>query len=88
MSPVLHSLSDLLSSPRPDDAISEQLAEILGFEELDLAMEVLNDRQTVARDVCQLFELATEVVLSTSDDIPREASRVSPAGLLRLRSCD
>lgn len=49
--PTFHSLSDLLSSSKPDEAISEPLAELLGFEELDLVMEVLGDRPKVAQEV-------------------------------------
>ena len=49
--PTLSSLGDLLSSSKPSDTISEPLAELLGFEELDLVMEVLEHRSRVAQEV-------------------------------------
>ncbi len=49
--PIFNSLNDLLSSSKPDDAISEPLAELLGFEELEIVTEVLRDRPKVAQEV-------------------------------------
>ncbi|KAF7790915.1 hypothetical protein EIP86_001873 [Pleurotus ostreatoroseus] len=48
--PTLSSLGDLLSSSKPSDTISEPLAELLGFEELDLVMEVLEHRSRIAQE--------------------------------------
>ena len=50
--PVLISVNGLLISVKANDAISEELAELLGFEELELAMDILHDRSQVAHEVC------------------------------------
>jgi antiviral helicase SLH1 len=34
----------LLSSPKKDEEISEELAEMLGFDAIELVMEVLSNR--------------------------------------------
>ncbi|OCH90702.1 Sec63-domain-containing protein [Obba rivulosa] len=49
--PLLKSLLSTLSSPRPDDAISEELAELIGFENIELVMEILSNRSAAAKDI-------------------------------------
>jgi hypothetical protein len=41
---MLDSVRSILSSGRPDDAISGELAELLGFDELDLVSDILSNR--------------------------------------------
>ena len=48
---ILQPLNSLLSSPRPDDSISEELVEMIGFEEIELSMEILNERANVCQEV-------------------------------------
>ncbi|KDQ08834.1 hypothetical protein BOTBODRAFT_555477 [Botryobasidium botryosum FD-172 SS1] len=42
-------LTALLTSSRGDDQISEEVVELLGFDEMDLVMEILQDRQSVGQ---------------------------------------
>ncbi|TFY57142.1 hypothetical protein EVJ58_g7210 [Rhodofomes roseus] len=48
---VLPSLSSILNSKGSDDSISEQLADIIGFDDIELVMKILADRATTARAV-------------------------------------
>lgn len=41
---MLDTVRSILSSGRPDDAISVELAELLGFDELELVTAILNNR--------------------------------------------
>lgn len=41
---MLDTVRSILSSGRPDDAISGELAELIGFDELDLVSDILNNR--------------------------------------------
>jgi antiviral helicase SLH1 len=41
---MLGSVRSILSSGRPDDTISGELAELLGFDELDLVTDILSNR--------------------------------------------
>lgn len=41
---MLDSVRSILSSGRPDDAISGELAELLGFDELELVSNILSNR--------------------------------------------
>ena len=41
---MLDSVRSILSSGRPDDAISGELAELLGFDELELVSDILSNR--------------------------------------------
>ena len=41
---MLDSVRSILSSGRPDDAISSELAELLGFHELELVSDILSNR--------------------------------------------
>lgn len=51
LSPLLGSIRAIISSNRGDDAISGELAEIIGFDEIDLVMDILKDRIGVAQEV-------------------------------------
>lgn len=55
--PLLRSLHSILSSSRPNDAISEELAEMLGFDELELLVEILDARGSITNEVCALASL-------------------------------
>jgi antiviral helicase SLH1 len=41
---VVEAISGLLSSTRPDDAISSELADLVGFEDIELVTELLTSR--------------------------------------------
>ncbi len=51
MDAVLPSIMDTLSSNRPLDSISEELTEILGFDELDFISELLQHHEEIAQKV-------------------------------------
>lgn len=48
---MLHSLDDLLSSPRPDHAIQDHIIELLGYEHFELVAEIIQNRIKVAQEV-------------------------------------
>lgn len=45
------SLNSLLSSSRPNESISEELAEMIGFENIDLVLEMLDGRESICYEV-------------------------------------
>ena len=49
LEPLLATLQTALSSTRVD--ISEELTEILGYDDMDLVMDILDDRISVAKEV-------------------------------------
>ena len=51
---MLISVNGLLTSSKVNDAISEELAELLGFEELELVMHILQERSQVAHEASLL----------------------------------
>ncbi|GJE84444.1 Sec63 domain-containing protein [Phanerochaete sordida] len=51
--PLLVSLNALLSSSRPNESISDELAETIGFEEIELAMEILEHRSSLSQEISQ-----------------------------------
>ncbi|KAJ3550589.1 hypothetical protein NM688_g5040 [Phlebia brevispora] len=70
--PILYPLSDILSSSKADDVISEELAELLGFEELELVTEVLGSRSKVAKELASyLHSSANEPIASSSAVVKR-----------------
>ncbi|KAF5387927.1 hypothetical protein D9615_000311 [Tricholomella constricta] len=52
--PLLGSLRTALSSDRADDVISGEIAEIVGFDDIELAMDILKDRVSLAKELDQL----------------------------------
>ncbi|KAI9056561.1 Sec63-domain-containing protein [Trametes sanguinea] len=48
---VLPSLVSLLSSHKPDETISEELVEMIGFDNIELAMQLLAKRQEAVREL-------------------------------------
>lgn len=60
---MLESVRSILSSGRPDDAISGELAELLGFDELDLVSDILSNRS-------QFFELQRVINEPTLPPLP------------------
>ncbi|CDO68689.1 hypothetical protein BN946_scf184652.g16 [Trametes cinnabarina] len=48
---ILPSLLSLLSSPKPDDAISEELVELIGFDNIELSMQLLAKRHEAVREL-------------------------------------
>lgn len=49
--PLLVSVHSLISSSRPNESISEELAEMIGFDEIELVMDMLNERTQLSQDV-------------------------------------
>ena len=48
---LLPTLLSTLSSERPSDAISAELADAIGFDHIELIMDILADRDNVVRKV-------------------------------------
>ena len=48
---MLQSLNIVLSSNSPDESISEELVEMVGYDDIELAMEILSERKTIASEV-------------------------------------
>ena len=57
------SIVALLASQRPSDAISEQLAELLGFDNFDLAADILANRPVVLAEGSIILVASLLVVL-------------------------
>ncbi|PCH41279.1 Sec63-domain-containing protein [Wolfiporia cocos MD-104 SS10] len=51
LEPLLPSLSSILASSRPDEAISEELAEMIGFDKIELVMKILANRAAVVQEI-------------------------------------
>lgn len=65
---MLDSVRLILSSGRPDDAISVELAELLGFDELELVSDILSNRS-------QFFEEPRAVNEPTLTPLPSKSKR-------------
>ena len=48
---LLDAVSSALSSPRSDDAISEELFDLIGYDHIELVMEILQNRASVVQEV-------------------------------------
>lgn len=48
---ILNGLLSILTKRASEDEVSAELADILGYEELDLVSEILANRQVVRREV-------------------------------------
>lgn len=59
--PSLRPLLTIISSPQTDDEISAQLAELIGFDEIALVVDILENRslvkEKVGRDVFQICQV-------------------------------
>ncbi|KAI0660865.1 Sec63-domain-containing protein [Cubamyces menziesii] len=53
---LLPSLVSLLSSSKPDDAISEELVEMIGFDNIELSMQLLAKRQDAVRELSDYLQ--------------------------------
>lgn len=49
--PLLVTMQTILTSPRKDDDISGELAELIGYEDIELVVEILNNRPLVVQEV-------------------------------------
>lgn len=57
MEPVLATLQSTLASSRPNDEVSGEIAELIGFEEIELVMDIMAHRALVSQDVSSaMFE--------------------------------
>lgn len=52
---LFKALYSVLSSDRPNDDISGEVADIIGFEDIDLAMEILDHRVPILQEVRFLY---------------------------------
>ncbi|KAG9014090.1 hypothetical protein FRB90_005597 [Tulasnella sp. 427] len=68
LQPILPSLSAILLSDKSDDAISEEVLELLGFDEMDLVADVLGNRKAVGREASQLMRVEYRSRVVGSDD--------------------
>ena len=48
---MLQSLNIVLSSNSPDESISEELVEMVGYDDIELAMAILGERKPIASEV-------------------------------------
>ncbi|KAG8920164.1 hypothetical protein FRC01_000892 [Tulasnella sp. 417] len=77
LKPLLSTLATILLSNKSDDAITEELLELLGFEEMDLMSDVLRDRKAVGQEA--------RVVLSGNSAAPKSDSLSQDADALLER---
>ncbi|KAF5393646.1 hypothetical protein D9757_000135 [Collybiopsis confluens] len=68
---LLSSLHPVLSSARPDDDISGELAELIGFEEIELVMEIIRERKCLVEELPKLSTRAgtSQMDTKTFNDI-------------------
>ncbi|OJT11665.1 hypothetical protein TRAPUB_11807 [Trametes pubescens] len=69
---LLPSLVSLLSSTKPDDAISEELVEMIGFDNIELSMQLLANRKDAVRELTAF--------LSGDSSQPQPPARQQPNG--------
>lgn len=62
----------LLSSAKPNDAISEELVEMIGFDNIELSMQLLANRKDAVREL--------KVFLSGGSSQPQPPPREHPNG--------
>jgi hypothetical protein len=60
---LANSILALLASQRPSDAISEELAELLGFDNFDLAADILANRPVILAEASIILVASLLVVL-------------------------
>lgn len=51
---ILPALSTILSSKDSDESISEQVLEVIGFDDIELVTEILADRTSIAQAVSHI----------------------------------
>jgi antiviral helicase SLH1 len=49
--PLMAMLHSTLSSSRPNDDISGDIAELVGFDDIELVMEILDNRASIVQEV-------------------------------------
>ena len=52
---ILPALSTILSSKDSDESISEQVLEVIGFDDIELVTEILADRTSIAQAVSNIW---------------------------------
>ena len=60
LEPLLRSILELLSSPRDNDAISGELAELIGFDNIEISMGLLENRHEVAQQLSAYLQGGTQ----------------------------
>ncbi|KAJ8698174.1 putative steryl acetyl hydrolase mug81 [Pleurotus ostreatus] len=63
---LVHPLLSVLSSSHTNDQIYGELVDLLGFDQIDLASSVLNQRRVVVKELVQLGESGDKPAASTS----------------------
>lgn len=48
---ILHSLRETLTSPRTNDEIAAELTDLFGFDEIELVMQILDNRSSISQQV-------------------------------------
>ena len=76
---MLQSLNIVLSSNSPDESISEELVEMIGYDDIELAMEILSERRSIASEVgplniCHLLSYTQTLI----PDLAIPASLIPP----------
>lgn len=65
--PLIPALHSTLSSSRPDDDISEDIAELVGFDAIELVMEILDNRALIVQEVSRMVVIFCFCTLPTRD---------------------
>ncbi|KAH8106105.1 Sec63-domain-containing protein [Cristinia sonorae] len=55
-SALLEPLNTILCSDRPNEVVSEEVAELLGFDVIELIMDVLNERHNLSRELAEYLK--------------------------------
>src|SRR6266545_5808996 len=66
---VLQPLLDILSSERSNDEISSEMVGLLGYDELELIMQILADRINVRQEVCAVYSNPVSLSLQNCSSI-------------------
>ncbi|GLB33685.1 putative sec63 Brl domain containing protein [Lyophyllum shimeji] len=77
VTPLLDSLHAILASTREDDVVSGEIAEIVGFDDIELVMDILSQRTSVAEELEQLGRQAkyTTAPAKPLHDLSQEEAR-------------
>src|SRR5258708_9605827 len=55
LAPLLATLNSIRSSSRPNDDISADIADLIGLDDIELVMEILENRTLVEAEVSQCY---------------------------------
>jgi hypothetical protein len=65
--PLLDSLLAITSSSKPNETISEEVAEIIGYDDIELTMEILDNRTAITQEVrpCNFFSCLPNLIVTS-----------------------